>query len=76
MIRATGEANGRPFLLLGVDRGNIDRLTSGKPIRVTMESVGIERDVLIIFGETLQDVATELTAAGIQFPKPSNQQAN
>ena len=76
MIRATGERNGRPFLLLGVDRENINRLTSGKPIRCTMESVGIERDVLIVFGETLQDVTNELTAAGIQFPSAQAVEVN
>lgn len=76
MIRATGEANGRPFLILGVDRENINRLTAGKPIRVTMESVGIERDVLIIFGETLQDVTNELMAAGMKIPAPENEQSN
>lgn len=70
MIRLTGSTNDRPFLLLGIDRENIDRLTSGKPIRVLMESIGIERDVLIVFGETLQNVTDELTAAGISLPSP------
>lgn len=70
MIRLTGKTGDRAFLILGVDRDNINRLTSGKPIRVTAESVGIERDVMIIFGETLQSVTDELTAAGVVLPTP------
>jgi hypothetical protein len=72
MIRATGRMkDGRLFLLLGVDRENINRLTSGKPIVCKGESVGIERDVIIVFGETLKDVETELTSIGI--PKAAQQ---
>ena len=69
MIRLTGKTGDRPFLILGVDRENINRLTSGKPIRVTMESVDIERDVMVIFGETLQDVMDQLTSAGVELPR-------
>jgi hypothetical protein len=69
MIRATGKMkDGRPFLLLGMDRENITRLTAGKPIVVRMESVGIERDVLICFGETLQALTDELIEAGFVLP--------
>jgi len=72
MIRATGRMkDGRLFLLLGVDRENINRLTSGKPIVCKGESVGIDRDVIIVFGETLKDVETELTSIGI--PKAAQQ---
>lgn len=73
MIRMTGKnAEGREFVLLGVDRENINRLTSGKPIICRAESVGIERDVMVVFGETLQDVADELAKAGIVMPANTN----
>ena len=66
MIRATGRMkDGRLFLLLGVDRENINRLTSGKPIVCKGESVGIDRDVIIVFGETLKDVKIQLEGFGI-----------
>jgi hypothetical protein len=68
MIRATGTAKGRKFLLLGVDRENINRLTAGKPIIVRAESLDLERDVMIVFGETLQDVADQLEKAGFNLP--------
>lgn len=71
MIRLKGNANGRQFLLLGLDRENINRLTSGQPIRVLADSVELEQDVLIVFGETLQDVADELVAAGIDLSIPA-----
>jgi len=68
MIRLTGtKADGRKFLILGVDKENIRRLTSGMPIRCTAESVGIERDVMIVYGDTLQDVADELSKVGLDL---------
>jgi len=73
MIRMTGQTSeGRPFLLLGVDRENINRLTAGKPIICKGESVGIDRDVMVVFGETLQDVTDELAKAGIVPPSPNS----
>ena len=70
MIRLTGKtAQGRDFILLGLDRENINRLTSGKPIVCRKETVNIERDVMIVFGETLGDVVKELEQNGIVVPR-------
>lgn len=75
MIRMTGKsADGREFVLLGVDRENITRLTAGKPIICRAESVGIERDVMVVFGEGLQDVADELAKTGITIPANDTRQ--
>lgn len=69
MIRMTGRlANGIPFLLLGVDDENIKRLTSGQPIRCAGHTVGIDGDVLIVHGKTLDDVKDTLAKAGIPIP--------
>lgn len=76
MIRATGtDSKGHRFLILGVDRQNIDRLTSGKPIHVKGETVGLPVDVWIVFGETLQLVTDELVAAGVVLPTPAKPDA-
>jgi len=61
MLRMTGRGtNGQKFLLLGLDRENLIRLTSGKPIVCRGETVGLEHDVIIVFGETLDDVRREI----------------
>lgn len=72
MIRATitSPVTGRKILLLGVDRENIVRLTSGKPILVKGEQMDLGVDVAIVFGESLQDVVEELHKNGIAFPTP------
>ncbi len=76
MIRLTGMlGDGRKFLILGVDKENIRRLTNGHPIRCTAESVNIDRDVMIIYGDTLQDVADELSKAGLDLAIDQKAQA-
>lgn len=76
MIRLTGEtADGRKFVLLGIDKENVRRLTSGHPIRCSAESVGIERDVIVAYGETLQAITDELAESGFVFPGKEHSQA-
>ncbi len=72
MIRAmiTSPSTGRRTMLLGLDRENLTRLTDGKPIYVLGKALGIECDVAIVFGESLQHVIEELHKAGVHFPPP------
>lgn len=72
MMRAVIKgATGRPLLVLGLDRENVLRLTAGKPIDIDGEEhgMGLPMDIFILFGESLQDIADELRAAGIEFPQ-------
>lgn len=70
MIRAVKRMNdGSILLLLGVDDTNIARLTSGQPINIEGESVGIPGfNVVIMHGHTLQDIMDELKASGVDLP--------
>lgn len=74
MIRAVAtKKDGRKLLILGVDRTNIERLTSKQPIMVQGNQFGLDLpvDILIMFGETLDDVATELRQSGVgPVPNP------
>jgi hypothetical protein len=75
MIRIVGHGKeGQKFVLLGVDRENINRLTSGKPIFCKGSSIGLEFDISIIFAETLQELSDQLAAGGMTFPKGENPQ--
>jgi hypothetical protein len=82
MIAVSQGDNGRRVILMGVVRGNIDRLTAGQPIRASAEShPGFPPDVTvgIVFAETEEDLSaliqpfvtgeTQLaTPPGIPFP--------
>jgi len=68
MIRARAMGtDGRHVLVLGLSRGNVERLLDGQPIRVTGESVGIPdlASVLIVFGETEAVLEAEMRNAGL-----------
>ena len=64
--RNTGD-DGRHVIVLGVSRGNVERLMAGKPIHVTGESVGVPEiaSILIFFGETEAAMEAELRDAGV-----------
>ena len=69
MIRAVStKRDGGKILVLGVDDENVKRLTSGKPIFVEGEPLGLPVDVVILHGRTLQDVLNELKDSGIELP--------
>ncbi len=60
MIAVAHGEDGRRIILLGVVRGNIDRLTAGQPIRASAEShPGFPPDVTVglVFAETEAELA-------------------
>jgi hypothetical protein len=78
LIRATitSPSTGKRTLLLGVDRENMNRLTDGKPIFVKGEPLGVNCDVVIVFGESLDQVVEDMHKAGIHFPPPPEGKAD
>lgn len=52
-------------VLLGIDRENIKRLQDNKPIRVKGSELGIDHDIFIVYGETLDDIAKEFNLPAI-----------
>lgn len=74
MLRARA-SNG--MFILGIDAENVKRLKEGKPILVSLASLGGTDDVMICYGETLADIARELEqASGVPLPKPSDMLLN
>lgn len=66
MLQAyTGERGER--LIVGVTRGNIDRLTAGKPMRVQIAEHVSVREVIVVFGEDKHAIVAELESAGLEF---------
>ena len=55
------------MLLLGVTRGNIERLTAGKPIHVQVVGHAIVRRVGILFGEDKPAILKQLEEAGVEI---------
>lgn len=62
MLVGFTKANGRLLFMLGLSRGNVDRLVEGKPMWLTPEShelpAGIE--IMLFFGETEDAMKEEL----------------
>jgi hypothetical protein len=58
------------MMILGVDAENIKRLKQGKPILKALSQFGGVDDVLIIYGETLDDIKRELEEAIGPLPEP------
>lgn len=66
MLRA--RIAGGPFIL-GIDAENVKRLKEGRPILVSLAELGGTDDVLILFGETMDDIRQELErASGAPLP--------
>lgn len=52
-------------IILGLERGNIERLKAGDPIEIKGEEVGANRNILIVYGDTVVDIAHDL---GLEIP--------
>lgn len=50
-------------MVLGIDAENVKRLKEGKPILKALSQFGGKDDILIIYGDTLDDVQRELAEA-------------
>lgn len=65
MIRAVGHGpNNEPLILLGLSDENIRRLRDGQPIHVLLSELGLDVHVAIFYGETEEQMARDLEAAG------------
>jgi hypothetical protein len=53
-------------IMIGLTRGNIERLTAGDPIQFAGGPVWELREVAIMFGETKPDILKQLEAAGVE----------
>jgi len=61
MIKATMQTNeGKDILLLGLSAENINRLKEGKPIHIAGDELGLDNDVLLVYGETEAHIYKEL----------------
>lgn len=58
------------LMILGIDAENVKRLKEGKPILKTLSQFGGKDDVLIIYGDTLDDVKRQLEKVIGPLPKP------
>lgn len=57
-------------ILLGIDKFNIECLTTKKmPLLLEAdEKLGLPRDIVVVYGETLEDVIQQLKQAGVGIP--------
>lgn len=61
MIRATGEIDGRPLLILGLSGENMTRLMADEPIRIDLAPLGLpDITVLVVGGRTEEAIMDQL----------------
>lgn len=67
MIKAGINDSESPFILLGLTEGNVTRLKNGQPIRVSIESCGVNLPghIGIVYGPTEADIEGQLRQAGL-----------
>lgn len=63
-IRIT-TGNGKPLVLLGLTRENVDRLQANQPILVDLAEVGLEGHLGLLVGEDQDDILRQLADAGV-----------
>jgi len=68
---STNTKTGERVYFLGLSRDNINRLTSGQPIKVDLKDLGAgsSTPIVIAFGETEQMIYLDLKAAGVIPPE-------
>jgi len=72
MIKFTARReNGRQIIGIGISAVNVERLKEGKPIHVNLEEMGLpwKAEILLMYGETEQAMADELSEAGMIGPE-------
>jgi len=66
--RGIARAGTGKLLLIGLSRGNVERLLGGQPIRIRREvhgkAVPEDWEIVLFFGETEQAMADDLRAVG------------
>lgn len=66
MIKAVGERDGRPLLILGLSGESMTRLMADEPILVKLAELDLpDVQVLLIGGRTERHIAEQLAKAGI-----------
>ena len=70
MVKASFTSEGKPFLLMGLTAGNLQRLQNGQPIRVRLEDFGVALtgELMIFFGETEKKIETDFRQMGLIGP--------
>lgn len=56
------------LLLVAVTRGNVENLTSGKPLVIPIVAHKNPREIVVMFGETKPAIIAELERAGVDIP--------
>lgn len=59
------------MMILGIDAENVKRLKEGRPILKSLAQFGGTDDILIIYGETLDDVQRQLESVMGPLPAPT-----
>lgn len=56
------------LLLIGITKGNLDRLTEGKPIKLNVMGKEQIKTIGIVYGESKPAILEELQKSGMEIP--------
>lgn len=65
MIKARADGIHGPVFLLGVTEGNLGLLRKNRPIVVDLKELGATGHVVIIYGETENDIELQMRKQGL-----------
>ena len=69
MIKAVGETNGRPLLILGLSGENMTRLMADEPIRLNASELGLpDIEIVLVGGKTEDAILQQLRQVGLVGP--------
>ncbi len=51
MIKFRGEGKNGPVIGLGLSQANVERMTAGQPVHVSLPELGLEGDIIIFYGK-------------------------
>ena len=61
MIQARGKTDsGRPFIILGLEEGNVTCLRDGQPIHLHADALGFFGEIIIILGKDCDSLKRDL----------------
>lgn len=62
ILASATQKNDRPLLIVGLTQRNMEHLDAGHPAFKSLDAVGVEADLLILHGDTAQDISDVLNA--------------
>lgn len=72
MIKVRATIKGQDTLILGLSRGNVERLLDNQPILINGRELAVPFQILMVGNETEEDIMEDLRSIGLAVPKAAS----